>query len=97
MPRKPRISKKNSVSKRRRSRLSGSISAGQFIRRLASSGTDQSRIDELFDPTGGSEEDRPRVGLTLTRAIVEQYGCLLKVTSEFGRGTYVQILISLGD
>ena len=60
-------------------------------------GTDQSRIYEVCDPTGGSEEDRPRVGLALTKAIVEQHGGQLRVTSEPGRGTYARIRLPFRD
>lgn len=58
-------------------------------------GADQSIIDEAFDPDRSSAEGRPRTGLTLTNAIVEQHGGELNIDSDPGEGTYVQIRLPL--
>ncbi len=58
-------------------------------------GAEQSLIDEAFDPT--DLDDQPRVGLALTKAVVEQHGGSLEVDSELGGGTYAQIRLPLRD
>ncbi len=45
----------------------------------------------------GSPEDRLRVGLALTQAIVEQHGGRLDLVSEPGGGTYAQVRLPLRD
>ena len=57
-------------------------------------GAEQSLIDEAFDPRDALAE-RPRVGLALTKAIVEQHGGSLGVESQPGDGTYAQIRLPL--
>ena len=52
-------------------------------------------IGEAFDPPESAED--PRVGLALTKAIVEQHGGSLGVESEPGGGTYAQIRLPLHD
>ena len=59
-------------------------------------GAEQSLIDEAFDP-GDASFGRPRVGLALTKAIVEQHGGSLGVESEPGGGTYARIRLPLRD
>lgn len=61
-------------------------------------GVEQSLIDEAFDhhdPDDG--DDRPRVGLALSKAIVEQHGGELVVESVSGGGTYAGIRLPLRD
>lgn len=57
-------------------------------------GAEQSLIDEAFDLPGTAQT---RVGLALTKAVIEQHGGSLEVDSEPGRGTYVQIRLPLRD
>ena len=59
-------------------------------------GAEQSLIDEAFDPRDALAE-RSRVGLALTKAIVEQHGGALGVESQPGDGTYAQIRLPLRD
>ena len=58
-------------------------------------GADQSLIDSAFDPTGSGDGGRPRTGLTLTKAVVEQHGGRFGIESEPGEGTYAQIRLPL--
>ena len=58
-------------------------------------GADQSLIDRAFDPTGYEDGGRPRTGLTLTKAVVEQHGGRFGIESEPGEGTYAQIRLPL--
>jgi signal transduction histidine kinase len=58
-------------------------------------GADKALIDDAFDPT--VLDDQPRVGLALTRAVVEQHGSSLEVDSEPEGGTYAQIRLPLRD
>jgi signal transduction histidine kinase len=60
-------------------------------------GAEQSLIDRAFDPAEGGPDDRPRVGLSLTRAIVEQHGGNLEVKSEPGGGAYARVRLPLRD
>jgi two-component system, OmpR family, sensor kinase len=60
-------------------------------------GAEQSLIDDAFDPEAFGPDDRPRVGLALTNAIVEQHGGRLLVESEPGGGAYAQIRLPLRD
>ncbi len=60
-------------------------------------GAEQSLIDDAFDPEISDPDDRPRVGLALTKAIVEQHGGRLLVESEPGGGAYAQIRLPLRD
>lgn len=60
-------------------------------------GAEQSLIDESFDPGSRGQDDGFRVGLALTRAIVEQHGGRLEVESEPGGGTYARIQLPLRD
>lgn len=57
-------------------------------------GAEQSLIDRAFEP-GSEAEGRPRTGLTLTRAVVEQHGGRFGIESEPGEGTYAQIRLPL--
>lgn len=59
-------------------------------------GAEQSFVDEAFDLTIGSDE-QPRVGLALTRAVVEQHGGSFEIDSEPGGGTYAGIRLPLRD
>lgn len=54
-------------------------------------GAEQSIIDRAFDPTAYDDGGRPRTGLTLTKAVVEQHGGRFGIESEPGEGTYAQI------
>jgi two-component system, OmpR family, sensor kinase len=58
-------------------------------------GADQSLIDRAFDPTGYEDGGRPRTGLALPKAVVEQHGGRFGTESEPGEGTYAQIHLSL--
>ena len=58
-------------------------------------GAEQSLIDRAFDPSGYDDGGRPRTGLTLTKAVVEQHGGRFGVESEPGEGTYAQIRLPL--
>ncbi len=58
-------------------------------------GAEQSLIDRAFDPSGYEEDDRPRTGLTLTKAVIEQHGGRFGIESEPGEGTYAQIRLPL--
>lgn len=60
-------------------------------------GAEQSLIDGAFDPSEPAEDERDRVGLTLTKAIVEEHGGLFEVESEPGEGTYARIRLLLRD
>ncbi len=56
-------------------------------------GAEQSLIDRAFEP--GARDERPKTGLALTRAVVEQHGGQFGVESEPGEGTYAQIRLPL--
>ncbi|MEJ7840479.1 MAG: ATP-binding protein [Rubrobacter sp.] len=59
-------------------------------------GAEQSLIDRAFDPDSYDDEhDRPRTGLTLTKAVIEQHGGRFGIESEPGEGTYAQIRLPL--
>ena len=58
-------------------------------------GADQSLIDRAFDPTGYEDGGRPRTGLALTKAVVEQHGRRFGIESEPGEGTDAQIRLPL--
>lgn len=58
-------------------------------------GAEQSLIDRAFDPTSYDDGGRPRTGLTLTKAVVEQHGGRFGIESEPGEGTYAQIRLPL--
>ncbi len=58
-------------------------------------GAEQSIIDRAFDPAGYDEGGRPRTGLTLTKAVIEQHGGRFGIESEPGEGTYAQIRLPL--
>ena len=60
-------------------------------------GAEQTLIDQAFDPGSADPDDRPRVGLALTKAIIEQHGGRLAVESEPGGGAYAQIRLPLRD
>lgn len=57
-------------------------------------GAEQFLIDDAFDPPDAEEF---RVGLNLTKAVIEQHGGSLEVDSEPGEGTYVRIRLPLRD
>jgi len=57
-------------------------------------GAEQSLINDAFDPPDAEES---RVGLNLTKAVIEQHGGSLEVDSEPGEGTYVRIRLPLRD
>lgn len=59
-------------------------------------GTEQSLMDEAFDPRDVPAE-RTRVGLALTKAIVEQHGGSLGVESQPGDGMYARVRLPLRD
>ncbi len=52
-------------------------------------------IDRAFDPSGYDDGGRPRTGLTLTKAVIEQHGGRFGIESEPGEGTYAQIRLPL--
>ncbi len=58
-------------------------------------GADQSLIDRAFDPASSEDGGRPRTGLALTKAVVEQHGGRFGIESEPGEGTYAQIRLPL--
>ena len=58
-------------------------------------GAEQSLIDSAFEPTSYDDGERPRTGLTLTKAVVEQHGGRFGIESEPGEGTYAQIRLPL--
>ncbi len=59
-------------------------------------GAEQALIDRAFDPDSYDDEhDRPRTGLTLTKAVIEQHGGRFGIESEPGEGTYAQIRLPL--
>jgi len=58
-------------------------------------GAEQSLIDRAFDPTSYDDGGRPRTGLTLTKAVIEQHGGRFGIESEPGEGTYAQIRLPL--
>ena len=60
-------------------------------------GAEHSLIDEAFDPEPNASEGRPRVGLALTRAIVEQHGGNLVLESVPGGGTCASVRLPLRD
>lgn len=60
-------------------------------------GAEQSLIDEAFDSGTEDSNGKPRVGLALTRAIVEQHGGELDVESVPGGGTYARMRLPLRD
>ncbi len=58
-------------------------------------GAEQSLIDRAFEPDAYDDGGRPRTGLTLTKAVVEQHGGRFGIESEPGEGTYAQIRLPL--
>lgn len=58
-------------------------------------GADQSLIDRAFEPDAYDDDGRPRTGLTLTKAVIEQHGGRFGIESEPGEGTYAQIRLPL--
>lgn len=59
-------------------------------------GAEQSLIDRAFEPGAYDDEGgRPRTGLTLTKAVVEQHGGRFGIESEPGEGAYAQIRLPL--
>ena len=58
-------------------------------------GAEQSLIDRAFDPDSYDDGGRPRTGLTLTKAVIEQHGGRFGIESEPGEGTYAQIRLPL--
>lgn len=60
-------------------------------------GAEQSLIDYAFDLDENDPDDRPRVGLALTKAIIEQHGGRLRVETEPGGGAYAQTRLPLRD
>ena len=58
-------------------------------------GAEQSLIDSAFEPDADDDGGRPRTGLTLTKAVIEQHGGRFGVESEPGEGTYAQIRLPL--
>ncbi|MGI8996887.1 MAG: ATP-binding protein [Pyrinomonadaceae bacterium] len=60
-------------------------------------GAEQSFIDRALAGEHDGKAAPPGVGLTMTKAVVEQHGGQLEITSEAGQGTYVQIKLPLRD
>lgn len=60
-------------------------------------GADQGLIDAAFDPEDPGADGRPRTGLALTGAIIEQHGGDLEVRSRPGEGTHARIRLPLLD
>lgn len=54
-------------------------------------GIEQSLVEKVFNSSNTLLDKNTNVGLTLTKAIVEQHGGKLQIDSEPGQGTYVQI------
>lgn len=61
-------------------------------------GIKQPAIEQVFQPTVATANgQRTDVGLTLTKAIVEQHGGELTIDSEPGQGTYIKISLPLRE
>lgn len=60
-------------------------------------GMKQPLIDQAFTAVKTAHDQQIGVGLALTRAIVEQHGGQITITSESGQGTYVQIQLPLRE
>lgn len=60
-------------------------------------GADESLVDATFSGEGRTGKLRPGVGLRLVRAIVEQHGGKLSITSEPREGTYGQMRLSVRE
>lgn len=60
-------------------------------------GIKQSLIEQAFTRVKTAQDHQTGVGLALTKAVVEQQGGQLTITSEPGQGTYVQIQLPLRE
>lgn len=71
----------------------------QLLVEIADNGTgaEQPLIEQAFALRDNGEHQPTRVGLKLTKAIVEQHGGHLEIDSRPGVGTYVQIQIPLRE
>lgn len=60
-------------------------------------GIKQSLIEQAFTRVKTAQDQQTSVGLALTKAVVEQHGGQLTITSEPGKGTHVQIQLPLRE
>lgn len=60
-------------------------------------GMKQPLIDQAFTAVKTAQDKQIGVGLAMTKAIVEQHGGQITITSESGQGTYVQIQLPLRE
>lgn len=60
-------------------------------------GMKQPLIDQAFTAVKTAQDKQIGVGLAMTKAIVEQHGGQITITSEPGQGTYVQIQLPLRE
>lgn len=80
-------------------RAAADVGQGELLIEVADNGrgTEQSALDKAFEPVKREQDDRFNVGLTLTKAIVEQHGGRVEIKSEIGRGTHAKIRLPLRD
>ena len=58
-------------------------------------GMKQPLVDQAFTAVKTTQDKQIGVGLAMTKAIIEQHGGQITITSESGQGTYVQIQLPL--
>jgi acyl-CoA reductase-like NAD-dependent aldehyde dehydrogenase len=69
----------------------------EMLHRLADAAGARRGTGASVDPLEVREDDRPRVGVAQTKAIVEQHGGHLEIESEPGQGTYVRLGLPLRE
>jgi nitrogen fixation/metabolism regulation signal transduction histidine kinase len=60
-------------------------------------GMKQPLVDQAFTAVKTTQDKQIGVGLAMTKAIIEQHGGQITITSESGQGTYVQIQLPLRE